>query len=108
MTNPTDALMQFVNTKPDNTQPVADANISVPESANIDNGTKDKKVIISSKKISNAALREFVYMYRFGKKFSDHDILELIMGLDELIESDKLSNEMLDEAKKDPNILKNN
>ena len=46
-------------------------------------------------------------MYRFGKKFSDHDILELIMGLDELIESDKLSNEMLDEAKKDPNILKN-
>ena len=107
MTNPTDALMQFVNTKSDSTQPVTDANNSVPESANIDNGTIDKKVIINSKKISNAALREFVYMYRFGKKFSDHDILELIMGLDELIESDKLSNEMLDEAKKDPNILKN-
>jgi hypothetical protein len=44
-------------------------------------------------------------MYRHGKNMSDHDILELLMGLDEAIESQKLTNPMLDEIKKDPAVL---
>jgi len=93
-----DALLQFMN-KESGITPKVDTQTPPPAVS------ENQNVIIEGKKISNAALREFVYMYRHGKNMSDHDILELFMGLDEAIESQKLTNPMLDEIKKDPAVL---
>jgi|OpeIllAssembly_1097287.scaffolds.fasta_scaffold73169_2 broad-specificity NMP kinase len=91
MTNPNDALQQILNS-----------------GTTGDGKTTKANVVINSPKIANAALREFVYLYRYTNKLSDHDILELIIAMDELVENKELDSEKLAEIQKDPNIFKDN
>ncbi len=66
---------------------------------------QELKLIIPGYRIRNSALREFVYIYRYSKKMSDHDILELVMALDELVENEKLDDDKLDLISKDPKAI---
>jgi len=94
VTNTNPGLTQFL----DNSKPQSDKNIN--------NQVLMNKLIIDGKKISNAALREFVYLYRYTKNMSDHNILELVMALDELVESENLDDDKLDSISKDPSLIK--
>jgi hypothetical protein len=89
MTDPNDALKQIV------------------QSGASGDGVKPANVVITSPKIANAALREFVYQNRYTKKMSEHDILELIMAMDELVEKKEIDSKKLEEIQKDPTILDN-
>ena len=70
---------------------------------------KDLKIpvknIITSRKLQNKILRLFVEEYRRIPGVSERSIMEVILAMDEAIEKDYLTNELLDEVRKNPSIL---
>lgn len=66
-----------------------------------------KKLIITGKKLKNDVLREFVRKYKEETKSTPEQVLDIILGFDELIEKGILTDEFLKQLSMNPDILKN-
>jgi len=56
-------------------------------------------------RMQNSYLRELVTKYQEEGRMDDKGILMLVVALDEIIEKGLLTNDLLGEIQKDPNIL---
>lgn len=75
----------------------------------INGDTKDlhipHKSIVTGKKIRNSILRKFVEKYRSLNKLTDAQLIDVIMSFDEVVEKELLTDDLLDQIRKDPSII---
>ena len=71
--------------------------------SSLDNNFND--IIIEAYRIRNDIYKALAELYRKEKKYNDSEILNIILGLDEVTEKGLLTKEMLDTIKKDPTII---
>lgn len=57
-------------------------------------------------RMQNSYLRELITKYQEEGRMDDKGILMLVVALDDIIEKGLLTNDLLDEIQKDPNLLK--
>ena len=57
-------------------------------------------------RMQNSYLRDLITKYQEEGRLDDNGILMLVIALDEIIEKGLLTNDLLKEIEKDPNILK--
>jgi hypothetical protein len=66
-----------------------------------------QKTIITAIKIKNSILRKFVEKFEEFGNTSDEQLVRILLTLDEMVENDHLTDELLKSIKKDPRILDN-
>jgi hypothetical protein len=75
----------------------------------INGDTKDlhipHKSIVTGKKIRNTILRKFVEKYQSLNKLTDKQLIDVILSFDEVVEKELLTDELLDQIRRDPSIL---
>ena len=73
---------------------------------NFDNVKIDPdSIIIEGDRIRNDILMAIADQYRLEKAYTDKEIMNIILSLDEVVEKGLLTRELLDTIKKDPKIL---
>lgn len=63
------------------------------------------KSIVTGKKLRNSILRKFVQKYQSLNKLSDKQLIDVILSFDEVVEKELLTDDLLEQIRKDPSIL---
>lgn len=64
------------------------------------------KTIVTGKKIKNTTLRKFVDKYRKSKKLTDEQLINVLLAFDEVVEKERLTEDILEKIRKNPEVLK--
>lgn len=64
------------------------------------------KTIVTGKKIKNTTLRKFVDKFRRTKKLNEEQLVNVLLAFDEIVEKEKLTEEVLENIRKNPEVLK--
>jgi len=71
--------------------------------------TKDlhipNKSIVTGKRIRNSIIRKFVEKYRSLNKLTEEQLLDVVLSFDEVVEKELLTDELLEQIRRDPSIL---
>ena len=63
------------------------------------------KSIITGKKIKNDTLRQFVETYKASTHHSNEELVEVLLAFDEAVEKEHLTEDLLEEVRRNPAIL---
>jgi len=71
----------------------------------VKNLTVDPNAIVTGKRMKNAIMRKFADSYKKDAKLDDATILRLVLAIDEAVEKEYLTDELLDYLNKNPEKL---
>lgn len=63
------------------------------------------KSIVTGKRIRNSIIRKFVEKYRSLNKLTEEQLLDVVLSFDEVVEKELLTDELLEQIRRDPSIL---
>lgn len=61
--------------------------------------------IVTGKKLRNSILRKFVKKYQSLNKLSDKQLIDVVLSFDEVVEKELLTDDLLEQIRRDPSIL---